>query len=155
MASCAGIATSQVQNLSLASNTDESRENTGTVGRSFSPVPGYPQHWAAAAGEEDRKRRTVALPPDVSNIGTCRLPFVSVVDSGGSVPLADGHLPIAWCKEDLSVAYAHAIATAIGVTCDTPKRDINGWDAVFRACDTDQADAAQLAVQLECTAYAS
>ncbi|HEY2282589.1 MAG TPA: DUF4365 domain-containing protein [Solirubrobacteraceae bacterium] len=77
---------------------------------------------------------------------------MSVADSGGFVQLADGHLPIAWCKEDLSVAYAHAIATAIGVTCDTPKRDINGWDAVFRARDTDLADAAQLAVQLKCTA---
>src|SRR4051812_4255955 len=66
-------------------------------------------------------------------------------------PLAPGALPPGWCKEDLSVGYAHAVATAIGVTCDTPRRDINGWDVVFRARDTATADGAQLAAQLKCT----
>jgi hypothetical protein len=49
------------------------------------------------------------------------------------------------------VAYAHAVAVAIGVSCDTPKRDLNGWDVHFRATDTEHADAEQLAVQLKCT----
>jgi hypothetical protein len=49
------------------------------------------------------------------------------------------------------VAYAYAVAVAIGVTCDAPKRDINGWDLHFRAQDTDQADGEQLVVQLKCT----
>ncbi len=49
------------------------------------------------------------------------------------------------------MAYSHAIATAIGVSCETPKRDINGCDALFRGRDTDTADAAQLSVQLKCT----
>jgi len=72
-----------------------------------------------------------------------------MADIGSS--LAEGHLPESWSKEDLSVAYSHAIATAIGVSCETPKRDINGCDALFRARDTETADAAQLAVQLKCT----
>lgn len=67
------------------------------------------------------------------------------------VPMADGCLPESWCKEELSIAYAHAVATAIGVTCESPKRDINGWDVLFRARDTEMRDGAQLAVQLKCT----
>jgi hypothetical protein len=74
-----------------------------------------------------------------------------MLDDGAPPPLAEGHLPESWSKEDLSVAYAHAIATAIGVSCETPKRDINGCDALFRARDTETADAAQLSVQLKCT----
>jgi hypothetical protein len=62
-----------------------------------------------------------------------------------------GALPNAHCKDDLSVAYAHAVATAIGVTCEAPKRDINGWDVRFRALDTEQADGEQLSVPLKCT----
>lgn len=61
---------------------------------------------------------------------------MSVAYSGGSVPMADGY----------------ARATAIGVTCDTRKCDINGWDAAFRSHHTDQVGAAQRAVQLKCTA---
>ena len=49
------------------------------------------------------------------------------------------------------MAYAHALATAIGVTCEAPKRDINGWDVLYRAQDTENADGEQLAVQLKCT----
>ncbi len=66
--------------------------------------------------------------------------------------LAVGAMPTEWCKDDLSVAYARAVGTAIGVTCADPKRDINGWDVLYRALDTATADAAQLAVQLKCTA---
>jgi hypothetical protein len=68
-----------------------------------------------------------------------------------TIQLAEGHLPESWSKEDLSVAYSHAMATAIGVSCETPKRDINGCDALFRGRDTATADAAQLSVQLKCT----
>lgn len=60
-------------------------------------------------------------------------------------------MPTAWCKEDLSVAYAQATGTAIGVTCERLDRDINGWDVLYRGRDTETADAAQLAVQLKCT----
>lgn len=67
------------------------------------------------------------------------------------VTLAEGAMPAAWCKEDLSVAYAQATGTAIGVTCDRLQRDINGWDVHYRARDTDTADAQQLAAQLKCT----
>ena len=65
--------------------------------------------------------------------------------------LAPGAMPTAWCKEDLSVAYAQATGTAIGVTCERLTRDINGWDVLYRGRDTETADAAQLAVQLKCT----
>jgi hypothetical protein len=68
-------------------------------------------------------------------------------------PLAPGALDPSWIKEDLSVAYAFAVATAIGVTCDVPMRDINAWDVLFRAQDTPDADGAQLAVQLKCTVH--
>jgi hypothetical protein len=60
-------------------------------------------------------------------------------------------MPTAWIKEDLSVAYAEATGTAIGVTCESLKRDINGWDVLYRARDTATHDAASLAVQLKCT----
>jgi len=60
-------------------------------------------------------------------------------------------MPASWCKEDLSVAYAEATGTAIGVTCESLKRDINGWDVLYRGRDTDTDDAAALAVQLKCT----
>ena len=70
---------------------------------------------------------------------------------GGETQLAEGHLPESWSKEDLSVAYSHAMAAAIGVSCETPKRDINGCDALFRGRDTETADAAGLSVQLKCT----
>ena len=49
------------------------------------------------------------------------------------------------------MAYAYAVAVAIGVTVEAPKRDINGWDLHFRARDTENADGEQLAVQLKCT----
>lgn len=65
--------------------------------------------------------------------------------------LAPGALPEAWCKEDLSVAYAHAVATCVGVSCDALKRDINGWDVLFRGRDHGGRDALQLAAQLKCT----
>lgn len=60
-------------------------------------------------------------------------------------------MPTAWCKEDLSVAYAEATGTAIGVTCERLTRDINGWDILYRSLDTETEDAAALAVQLKCT----
>jgi hypothetical protein len=66
-------------------------------------------------------------------------------------PLADGALPTAWLKEDLSLAYVHALAMSVGVTVDIPLRDINGCDVLFRAQDTRQADGTQLSVQLKCT----
>lgn len=66
-------------------------------------------------------------------------------------PLAAGAMASSWVKEDLSVAYAEATGTAVGVTCESLKRDINGWDVLFRARDTPDADGAALAVQLKCT----
>lgn len=62
-----------------------------------------------------------------------------------------GQLPDSWCKEEFSVAYVHAVATAIGVSCETPHRDMNGVDAIFRARDDGDTDGAQLAMQLKCT----
>lgn len=44
-----------------------------------------------------------------------------------------------------------AVGTAIGVACDQLKRDINGWDILYRSRDTDTEDSRQLAVQLKCT----
>ena len=66
-------------------------------------------------------------------------------------PLAVGAMSDAWCKEDFSVTYAMAVGTAIGVTCEQLKRDINGWDILYRGLDTDTVDGPQLAVQLKCT----
>jgi hypothetical protein len=51
----------------------------------------------------------------------------------------------------LSLAFAHALATSVGVTIDRPGRDINGCDVLFRALDTPAADGAQLSAQLKCT----
>lgn len=66
-------------------------------------------------------------------------------------PLAPGALPSSWLKEDLSLAFVHAVAMSVGVTVDSPQRDINGCDVVFRAQDTDELDGAQLAAQLKCS----
>jgi Domain of unknown function (DUF4365) len=65
--------------------------------------------------------------------------------------VAPGALDDSWGKEDVSIAYVHALATAVGVTCDHSHRDINGWDVHSVARDTEDADALQLAAQLECT----
>lgn len=54
-------------------------------------------------------------------------------------------------KEDLSLAFAHAVATSVGITIDRPDRDINGCDVLFRAEDTADADGMQLSAQLKCT----
>ncbi len=67
-------------------------------------------------------------------------------------PLAAGALDSSWRKEDLSITYLHALAASVGVTCDHSERDINGWDVLLAARDTEEADALQLNVQLKCTA---
>jgi hypothetical protein len=61
-----------------------------------------------------------------------------------------GHLPESDCKQELSRVYAHALAISIGVKYEIPA-DLNSCDVQFRAKDTDDDDAASLAVQLKCT----
>ncbi|MDQ3669126.1 MAG: DUF4365 domain-containing protein [Actinomycetota bacterium] len=68
------------------------------------------------------------------------------------MPVSDAALlPLAWRKEDFSLAYVMAIAVSAGVTWTELRRDINSCDVLFEGRDDDQTDGPAVRVQLKCT----